>query len=43
MSVFKKIVNVLAIIVGITFVFAGGTDATIGLGAILIVLGTNNL
>lgn len=43
MTTFKKIVNVLAIVFGAAFVIFGGTDATIGIGAIVLLLGVNNL
>lgn len=43
MTTFKKIINVAAIILGAVFIFVGGTDATVGIGAIIVVLGVNNL
>lgn len=43
MTTVKAIVNVAAIIFGIVLIAAGGTDTTLALGGILIVLGVNNL
>lgn len=43
MATFKMVVNVVAIVFGTAFIILGGTDATVGIGAIIVVLGVNNL
>lgn len=43
MKIFKIIINLIAIILGGAFMFTGGTDIHLGLGALLFLNGVNNL
>lgn len=41
--IIKVVLNVIAIILGVVFIFTGGTDVHLGLGALLVLVGINNI